>query len=120
MALDLIELWRLHLLSMENSAMRAPRMTTRRLMLTVALVAASLGGLGWVEKMIQRRAHWLQRATDYAVKKQTLCCRLSDHPTAEELGEQRVMAAYYEQLVQKYECAAARPWLPVEPDPPKP
>jgi hypothetical protein len=54
------------------------------------------------------------------VRKQTLCCRLSDHPTAAELDENRSLAAYYDRLVQKYERAAARPWLPVAPDPPVP
>jgi hypothetical protein len=95
-------------------------MTTRRLMLAVALVAASLGGFGWVEALIQRRALCLRRATDYAVRRQTLCCRLPDHPTAEERDRNRILAAYYDRLVQKYERAAARPWLPVEPDPPRP
>jgi hypothetical protein len=100
--------------------MQLPRMTTRRWMLAVALVAASLGGLGWAEKMIQRRALCLRRATDYAVRKQTLCCRVSERPTAQELDENRIMSAYYDQLVRKYERAAARPWLSVEPDPPVP
>jgi hypothetical protein len=86
-------------------------------MITVALVAISLGGIGWAEKMIQRRAHCLRRATEYAVRKQTLCCRLPDHPTARELDENQLMAAYYDRLVQKYERAARSPWLPVEPDP---
>jgi hypothetical protein len=95
-------------------------MTTRRLMTAVALVAASLGGIGWAETMIQQRAHCLRRASDYAVRRQTLCCRLPDHLTAEELDENRLMAAYYDRLVQKYECAARSPWRPVEPDPPPP
>jgi hypothetical protein len=95
-------------------------MTTRRWMLAMALVAASLGGLGWAEKMIQQRALCLRRATDYAVRKQTLCCRLPDHPTDRDQDENRLMAAYYDRLMEKYERAARSPWLPVEPDPPPP
>jgi hypothetical protein len=38
----------------------------------------------------------------------------------EEYERNRVFAAYEGLMRRKYERAAARPWLPVEPDPPEP
>jgi hypothetical protein len=91
-------------------------------MIAVALVAMLLGGVGWAERMIQRRNACLRRATDYAVRRQVLCCRLPDpaHPTADELAANRRMADYYDRLVQKYEQAARSPWCAIEPDPSPP
>jgi hypothetical protein len=40
--------------------------------------------------------------------------------TPAEIEGRRRRAAFWIALKQKYERAAARPWLPVEPDPPEP
>jgi hypothetical protein len=50
----------------------------------------------------------------------------SQHPawTLEQMAMagagKRNMASYYRDLASKYARAVARPWLPVDPDPPKP
>ena len=40
--------------------------------------------------------------------------------TPTEIEGRRRRSAYWIALKQKYERASARPWLPVEPDPPEP
>jgi hypothetical protein len=41
-------------------------------------------------------------------------------PTSAQVADRRRRAAYWDALEQKYERAAAYPWLSVEPDPPPP
>jgi len=97
--------------------MRTPRMTIRRWILAVALVAVAL----WGKRLAERRAYFLTRAEVEADRaddfvngrvclKEEYCGegmyeRLRDHSLA---------------LARKYRLAANRLWLPVQPDPEPP
>ena len=93
------------------------RFTVQRIMLAVAIVAVLLGGL---------RLWWL--SADYRALAEV------HHQKAEEVvrGTYAGPGGFYHvewpspnkeyhlRLKAKYERAASRPWLPVEPDPPEP
>jgi hypothetical protein len=89
-------------------------MTTRRWLLTVAIVGLALGG----KRLADRRAYFLtraeveaDRADDYANGR--ACLR--DEYDVEGMYEK--LRDHYLGLAHKYRLAANRPWLPVEPDP---
>jgi hypothetical protein len=105
--------------------MRLPRVTTRRLMVLVAVVAALLGAF----QVLSRR----RRLYEYNAMKYAIVARQQSYaedgyqlgyrgarfgPLARQIGRRR--AEHYEALRVKYERAARYPWLPVEPDPPDP
>jgi hypothetical protein len=81
-----------------------PRFTVRRMMVAVAILGLSLGFLA------ERRARFLRVAAQH--KSQT------DWPWAFHLPPGVV--SYDIEMQLKYERAARYPWLPVEPDPPRP
>jgi ribonucleotide reductase alpha subunit len=125
--------------------LRWPRITTRRLMALVAVVALAAGA-----EMTRRRGEaYGQRAAEYAtlVRNFQLIAYVLDPAIARDKPEvekeaaesglapvvtqNKVVAvaeakynwefaAYYEKLKKKYQRAARYPWLPVEADPPLP
>jgi hypothetical protein len=109
--------------------MRLPRMTTRRWMIYVVVVALSVAG----EQMRRRAVQYRRQAERHA--KIELACRQaaarlplmkpSDFrfycgTMVRDLLRTPRLAAYHADLRCKYEYAARYPWLPVEPDPPPP
>jgi hypothetical protein len=116
------------------SDMRTPRMTTRRLLLAVAVLATLLGGAIEARRLWLRRSDYLQRADAHAYWCDHL--RIPEEATYWEnrWTEQRwrlkgyypwpdkapfvpAIAAYRARMRAKWERAAARPWFNVEPDP---
>jgi len=119
--------------------MRLPqvRFTVRRAMIVVALAAFMLAGFrAW-----QWRAHYLERASSYGAtandcadaaawlellrddteekaRRGDLSWKDSAVNLRREAEKTRRWSAYWDQLRRKYKAAAARPWLPIEPDPP--
>jgi hypothetical protein len=87
--------------------MRKPRLTVRRLLVIVALAAlATQAGLtGW------RAWNYRKRAADHARYLRSARSLIYDS------GELR---GWHDQMQRKYERAASRPWLSVEPDSPPP
>jgi hypothetical protein len=120
--------------------MRLPRMTTRRWMLAVAVVAIVIAGLIEVCRLGHLRQVYLAVAREYADEaheirrgddgrsdgRMVLIRSIAgERPASLQSREGMVYldriaraAAYCDQLRAKYERAARYPWLPVEPDPP--
>jgi hypothetical protein len=89
--------------------MKIPRMTIRRWMIVMVIVAVALGVLVTLRRaadfmrlaaLHRDVAHWIRR---------------SPGP-----GADPKLIAHHEDLARKYERAAARPWLPIDTDPPAP
>ena len=111
--------------------MRLPRMqfTVRRMMVAVALVAAVLS-------VVERRERLKGIAVGHKLEKSkvfksdleiylilTVSPGESGTHTAERERACRPLLQfnhYHDQMIEKYERAASRPWLPVAPDPPPP
>jgi hypothetical protein len=112
--------------------MQLPRMTTRRWMTAVAVVALLMGaGLGvgrrsW--RFARLSAHHTNAALEHFGTQMALGGwppQLQDLSFAELARVQilcraRALVNYHSGLTQKYERAARYPWLPVEPDLPEP
>jgi hypothetical protein len=109
------------------------RFTVRRLMIVVASVALIIFGeqtrLRYLEYRTKYECYkvdvWVMRAS--AEDPQIELCgymRLDEKDVARlRLGQVEKSlryARYFEALRDKYAAAMRRPWLPVEPDPPKP
>ncbi len=144
-------------------AVKLPRFhfAIRTLMIAVATVAVMLAAGISAQRIMQRRARFLQKAAWHAVQardwlrsgpstlasdeKRLIEAELAveagprDGPLAEYLAQDaadmrsrlegtrrgyvphsREMADYHEQMRRKYQLAASRPWLSVDPDPPPP
>jgi hypothetical protein len=106
--------------------MTPPRFRLRTLLIAVA-VAGIVSGLAALR---QRRAHFLELAALHE-RAESEPRVISVHFREEVPVEERMKvwrqinasdkrAKYHHLLRVKYECAAARPWLPVAPDPPPP
>jgi hypothetical protein len=105
-------------------------MTTRRWMAVVAALALVLGAIAGM----WRRARRFERlATSHALDAVTYadaawdCVRFNLNRDGDVDSATRGMAdrywelyVYHGLLEEKYDRAASRPWLPVEPDPPEP
>ena len=94
--------------------MRLPRMTTRRWILAVVVVALLLGA----ERIVERRAYFLTRAEVEADRAghfigAGVCLRKE----FDKEGMYEKLRDHYLALARKYRLAADRPWLPVESDP---
>ena len=107
--------------------MRLPRMTTGGWMVAVLVVA--IGFAVWIlvvrsrSYAIQANYHGTQEDKIRWVVKEYEANRLdfSRWGSIEVLiDRERRLITYHEALKRKYELASHRPWLPVEPDPPKP
>ena len=107
--------------------MRLPRfsfrLTVRRLMVAVAIVAVVIG---IVTELDRRRERYTRLARQHSVVRDELHKFLVVVPPSGSLeffGDRRAIAelvGYHGRLKAKYEEAARHPWLPVEPDPPEP
>jgi hypothetical protein len=102
-------------------------MRWRRPLVLAAVVAAVILG-GWAVKEV---IGWYRlRVADYQARafncgERIRYCGFKERVAEatgrpEEAARWRARAAYFDRLRHKYERAAARPWLPVEPDPPPP
>jgi hypothetical protein len=106
-----------------------PRFTLRWLMAVVALVA--IGAWSWRlvtlrEQEYQRLAKW-HFSNVLITASEAMPCRLAIDGGQGDLEEAKARLArleqkmaYHQRLLAKYERAAARPWIPLEPDPPMP
>ena len=109
--------------------MPRPRLSIRRLMLIVAVVAAMLGGLIEYGRLTRVAAAYRAKAEDHAGLEKTLRMIIGqtgpnspiDISPGEGLRSRRftakVVAEFQAGLARKYERAARYPWLSVEPDP---
>jgi hypothetical protein len=105
--------------------MRPPRMTTRRWMSAVAVVAMITGG---VVECQHRRTRFHQLAAHYARRELQYSVFSYSGPGGEHRRKRwevhlRWTAAYRAHCAKmraKYQRAEKYPWLPVEPDPPPP
>ena len=129
--------------------MRAPRLrfTVRWLMLAVGLAVVAVGGGVWGYRMWRLSNAYEGKAQFYKTVEENLRMVGAIHrrgaiapeelmaeyaaqgmPTSnpnaarhsEEAAHNATKAAYFADLVRKYERAARYPWLGVEPDPPVP
>jgi hypothetical protein len=104
--------------------MRVPRVrfTVRRLMAVVAVLAVLLGAGAEVVRLARLAEDYRQRAKYFVaaedVRNLTVAAERMVDPGAARKPDR--IAAHYAQLRRRYERAAARPWLPVAPDPPEP
>ncbi len=92
--------------------MRLPRMTTRRWMIAVAVVAA---GCAAVASLTERRERFARIAARHAAVFMT---PTSPFPDPDRGSAKRV--DWHLKMRDEYWRAARYPWLPVEPDPPLP
>jgi hypothetical protein len=111
--------------------MRTLRMTTRRWIFAVAIVAVSMG-------FVVEAKRELRLASQYGLRAQFHAREGRLHAGAFDGGRFRPpagvslegfhafsipgpeVAAYHAKMREKYERAASRPWASVEPDPPEP
>jgi hypothetical protein len=108
------------------------RFTVRRLMLVVAIIAVALGGGVWVVEMMRLSHAYRLRAALHVQKHRHLLsvphgrfegalATISMSLGLEKAYERRLRSiAYHVSMKQKYDRAAARPWLVLSPDPPEP
>jgi hypothetical protein len=107
--------------------MRLPRMTTRRWMVIVVVIAACL-----VPIVLSARSHSYAIRAGYHSLKEAESRWIVEEYEAGRLGfsgrdsvdplidRERRLNAYHAALKRKYKLALRRPWLYVEPDPPEP
>jgi hypothetical protein len=115
--------------------MRAPRMTTRRWMGAVAVVALLIGAARAMDRRSKRFARLATSHAHVAMEHlSTLMDFGGDPPPLEEieklppavqgparyLHRAKSLVLYHRALKDKYDRAARYPWLPVEPDPLEP
>jgi hypothetical protein len=114
--------------------MRLPRVrfTVRRLMIAVAIVALALGIFAECVRLSRKSASFRTQAEACSGIEETLRMIIAasgpDTPVDVSPGPgmpsrrftAMVVAEHQAALKLKYERAARRPWLPVEPDPPEP
>ena len=94
--------------------MRLTRMTTRRLMIAVAVVGLLMGGIVGGVRLRRRREYLMGY---YHHHHQMAVMWISKGIETLDPRCQRLIA-YHGALARKYWYAARFPWLPVEPDPP--
>ena len=104
-----------------------PRMTTRRWMIAVAIVGVGIGA-----GMLLVRSRRYAAVAAFHAQGEAECWRIIAADEGNRLDtaiwkdwlayarRSRKLFLYHAALRRKYEWAARRPWLPVEPDPPEP
>src|SRR5262245_47973192 len=101
--------------------MRIPRMTTRRWFVVVAiaavLLATELMRERWSRYRLKARMHGLQAEVNKGTVFQSTGTAAGTYAYAVANPE---WAAYHAEMQRKYESAALRPWLAIEPDPAPP
>jgi hypothetical protein len=100
------------------------RLTVRRMMVAVALIALPLAALGEIQR---RRAAYLRVADSHYSRLTNDTNRLGRgigpyfiSPVTTGNPREDRLITYRVQMIDKYVDAARRPWLPVPPDPPEP
>jgi hypothetical protein len=97
--------------------MRVPRMTTRRWMIAVALTAVLSGGLDLYRRSVDLAA--LAEMHDLMARKSwTRGSLVGPRGAIGHVEYPTPLTDHHTRLRDKYRRAAARPWLPVAPDPP--
>ena len=99
--------------------MRLPRMTIRRWMVAVGVVALTVTSVRLRERSLAYRRQaehhaWLAASSDFVVV--DMGGMYGDNYG--RLSKRGI--AYHAAMARKYRQAARNPWLPVEPDPPEP
>jgi hypothetical protein len=84
-------------------------------MAAVAVMAVAMGGLAYSVRLVRLRADYQRRAAELRYAEQSF-----RHPTYRDDVEDPAAADRLGRLAEKYERAAARPWLPVAPEPSPP
>ncbi len=104
--------------------MKLPRFRVRTLMIAVAVVGLTLGGLAGLVRMEQRRQSFRALARNHQrqeiVNRLTLVGLVAHRAPKADTERHRTLAEYHRALNQKYTRAASYPWLQVAPDPPEP
>jgi hypothetical protein len=116
--------------------MRLPRMTTRRWMLAVAVVALLIAASLEAARLTRRAGEYRQYAVWHAAMRdlclgeadgyRDACAHRATGDRREEAelllreAHERTLAEHHDALVIKYERTARFPCLPIEPDPPEP
>jgi hypothetical protein len=102
--------------------MRLPRMTIRRWIVTVVVLASVMGALTEVNRELRQAYRYRDIASWYAMAEKMNRGGTVTFPGGITFsgGSGEKLAGYYEELKRKYERAAARPWLPIQPDAPLP
>jgi hypothetical protein len=101
--------------------MSRSRYTLKRMMVAVAVVALAIAAVRWERSMEALSAEYSRHALAHRAKvadDHLAMLRPSSDPRAAELFERR--EAYRRAMAEKWNRAALFPWLPVEPDPPRP
>src|SRR5277367_4177484 len=98
-----------------EKAMRFPRVTLRRLLMLVAVLAVALGILVALQRRSER---FRRRADEYASAIHTVY--FADVNGEDGMVLTATVAGYHADLASKYQAAANRPWLPLESDDPPP
>jgi hypothetical protein len=106
--------------------MKLPWMTTRRLMVAVAIVALLLAS----QRIYDRRARMSAIASNHAKREKIELMALAEYRSfMDQLDPERAQSTlkyltssskYHADMRRKYERAARYPWLPLSPDPPSP
>src|SRR5262245_40028901 len=93
------------------------RLTVRRMMIAIAVVATLLGvGL----ELIRRRERFLRISVEHAVEAAMEGTLVVTDQGPAYVGVKTEKGRWHEFTHQKYEYLGRRPWLPVPPDPPEP
>jgi hypothetical protein len=110
--------------------MSPPRFRLRTLLVAVAVAAVVLGAVMMARRAGDRRARAIRHAKAEAEARRHLdayrggrvelprCLTLEEVEALTSRIEESVV--FHAGMARKYERAAARPWLTVEPDPPEP
>jgi hypothetical protein len=97
-----------------------PRVTVRRMMVAVAVLAVAMGGIA-----LRRRSEFYQASARHhsRMERSSVIAIVegSGPASRDELARlNRARTAYHADLRQKYERAAGHPWVSMPPDPPEP
>jgi hypothetical protein len=105
--------------------MRLSRMTTRRWIVAVVISAALLGIFVEIDRELRHRSQYRAKARMHSLQEEVLkgtvfrgtggAAEIYAYSTADP-----ERATYHAEMRRKYEYAALRPWLAIEPDLPQP
>jgi hypothetical protein len=115
--------------------MKLPVLTTRRLMVYIAVTAILFGGMIELPRFWNLRQEYLGIAEKYGYWETRIKAAIrirqeityysiqlprGPEPSPGRLAQMEAKVAEYSRLREKYERAARSPWLPVASDPPEP
>jgi hypothetical protein len=117
---------------LNSATWHLPRLTTRRWMIAVAVVAILIGAVLEVHRRSRRFARLAAYHSNLSLEHFHTQMALGVDPlplepvppagpgAARYLRREKALVRYHSELTAKYERAARYPWLPVTPDPPEP